>query len=97
MSPLTDRQLEKILDGCRLNQRTLQKQLYYHYYGYAISITSAYNRHREKAVEIANEGFLRIYTELKRPVPRYKNTVALFTAWFKTIMVDTCNYYAGKL
>jgi RNA polymerase sigma factor (sigma-70 family) len=87
---LTSEQLEIILNGCRLNERRAQKELYRNYYSYAMSIALRYSSNYDNAIEMANDGFLKIYRSLKNFVPLYDNTVASFTAWFKKLMVNAC-------
>ena len=87
---LTNEQIEIILNGCRLNQRGAQKELYSKYYGYAMSIALRYSSSYDNAVEMTNDAFLKIYRDLKNFVPRYDNTVASFMAWLKKVVVNAC-------
>ena len=77
---LTNEQIEMILNGCRLNKRDAQKELYRKYYGYAMSIALRYASNNDNAVEMVNDAFLKIYRDLKNFIPRHDNTVASFTA-----------------
>ena len=86
----TNEQIEIILNGCRLNQRGAQKELYRKYYGYAMSIALRYASNYDNAVEMVNDAFLKIYRDLKNFVPRYDNTVASFTAWLKQVVICAC-------
>ena len=87
---LTNEQIEIILNGCRLNQRGAQKELYTKYYGYAMSIALRYSSSYDNAVEMTNDAFLKIYRDLKNFVPRYDNTVISFMAWFKKVVINAC-------
>jgi RNA polymerase sigma factor (sigma-70 family) len=87
---LTSEQIEMILNGCRLNQRNAQKELYRKYYGYAMSIALRYASNYDNAVEMVNDAFLKIYRDLKNFVPRYDNTVASFNAWLKQVVICAC-------
>ena len=87
---LPNEQIEIILNGCRLNQRRDQKELYHKYYGYAMSIALRYASNDDNAVEMVNDAFLKIYRGLKNFVPRYDNTVASFTAWLKQVVICAC-------
>jgi len=87
---LTSEQIEMILNGCRLNQRHAQKELYRMYYGYAMSIALRYSSNYDNAVEMVNDAFLKIYRDLKNFVPRYDNIVASFTAWLKQVVICAC-------
>lgn len=87
---LNNEQIEIILDGCRLNNRAAQKELYSHYYGYAMSIAQMYANGYDNAVEMVNDGFLRIFTSLKSFEPRFENVGASFTVWIRRIIVNAC-------
>lgn len=86
---LSDRQLKKILSGCRLNKRGAQKELYRNFNSYAISIAFRHAGNHDHAVEITNEVFLNIYIDLKNFAPLFDNTVASFTAWLKKVVANT--------
>ena len=88
--PLTNQQIKKIFDGCRLNKRPAQKELYRNYYSYAMSIASRYSCNYDNAEEIINEAFLKIYIDLKNFAPRFDNTDASFTAWLEKVVVNAC-------
>ena len=58
------------------------KQLYQHFHGYALSVCLAYADNKEDAVEIMNDGFLKVFNNLhKQRDPR------ALTGWLRTIMV----------
>jgi RNA polymerase sigma-70 factor, ECF subfamily len=87
---LTNEQIEIVLEGCRLNQRAAQKELYTTYYRYAMSIALRYSSSYDNAVEMTNDAFLKIYKDLKNFVPRFDSTVISFTAWFKKVVINSC-------
>lgn len=87
---LSKEKIEIILNGCRLNQRAAQKELYSSYYGYAMSIALRYASSYDNAVEMINDAFLKIYRDLKNFVPRYDNTVSSFTGWLNKVVVYAC-------
>jgi len=87
---LTNQQIKIILNGCRLNERGAQIELYRNYYSYAMSIAFGYSYNYDNAVEITNDPFLKIYRDLKNFEPRFDNTVASFTAWLKKVVVNAC-------
>jgi len=87
---LTNQQIKIILNGCRLNERGAQKELYRNYYSYAMSIAFQYSYNYDNAVEITNDAFLKIYKDLKNFAPRFDNTVASFTAELKKAAINAC-------
>ena len=58
---LTNKQLGIILNGCMLNQRGAQKEVYRIYYRYAMSIALRYSSSYDNAIEMTNDAFLKIY------------------------------------
>ena len=86
----TSEQIKIILEGCKENQRDAQKKLYRIYYSYAMAIALRYSSNYDNAVEMTNDGFLKIYRDMKNFVPRYGNTAASFMGWFKKILVNAC-------
>ncbi len=86
----TNEEIERILDGCRCNQRSAQKELYSKYYGYAMSISLRYSSNYDNAVEMINDAFLKIFKDVKNFAPRNNNLASSFTAWLKKIVICAC-------
>lgn len=86
---LSAEELSYHIDGCAQNNRKSQKEIYTHFYGYAISVTSRYAGTDEDAMEIVNDGFLKVFKDIYRFKPAYLDTVASFRGWLRTIMVYT--------
>jgi DNA-directed RNA polymerase specialized sigma24 family protein len=93
---LTNPQIKIILNGCRLNKRVAQRELYRHYYGYAMSIAFRYVNNCDNAVEIINDAFLKVFKDLKNLVSHFDNTVASFTAELKKAVTNACIDYREK-
>jgi DNA-directed RNA polymerase specialized sigma24 family protein len=93
---LTNQQIRIILNGCRLNKREMQKELYRNYFGYAMSFAFRYSRDYDIAVDITNDAFLKIYSDLKKFVPRIDNTVGSFKAWLRNTVFNTCMEHKSK-
>lgn len=93
---LSNEQLKIILNGCLLNQRSAQKEIYHTYYSYSMSIALRYSSNYDNAVEIINDAFLKIYKGLKKFTPRSNNIVASFTAWLNKVVVNTCIDYLNR-
>ena len=86
---LTAWELTEHIEGCVRNSRESQKIIYSSYYGYAMAICQRYAVHEEDAVEILNDGFLKVFKELHRYKPAYEDGVASFKGWIRKIMVYT--------
>ncbi len=89
---LTAKELIQHIGGCSLNNRESQK-IYQTFYGYAISICSRYTNKHEDAVEILNDGFLKIFKEIHRFTPAYTNVASSFKGWLAKIMIYTAIDY----
>ena len=76
--------LKVILQGCLLGARNSQRMLYEHFYGYAMSICLRYAKNREEAVEILNDGFLKVFTRLDQYDPDQP-----FRAWLRRILINS--------
>jgi RNA polymerase sigma factor (sigma-70 family) len=88
-SLLSATELLEHLDGCVQNQRESQKLIYSSFYGYAMSICDRYTNNQEDALEIMNDGFLKIFREIRQFSPAYADVVSSFKGWLRKIMIYT--------
>jgi len=86
---LTAQELKEHIEGCVKNNRESQKIIYSSYYGYAMAICERYAVNKNDALEILNDGFLKIFKELYKYKPAYSDTIASFKGWLRKIMVYT--------
>ena len=77
------------VEACALNNRGSQKVLYSSFYGYAMAICDRYTNKQEDAVEILNDGFLKVFREIHHYRPAYADVVSSFKGWLRKIMVYT--------
>jgi len=78
-----------IIQGCLRANRGSQKEFYELFYGYAMGICLRYCTNHDDAVEIANDGFLKIYKALDNFNPQHSNVEASLKGWMKRIMINT--------
>lgn len=80
-----------LLQGCRDNERTSQKELYYLLRGFALKICYRYTNLTEEAEEIMNEAFLKMFKNIQH-FEEKRNPEILLTlkGWFKRILINTC-------
>jgi RNA polymerase sigma-70 factor (ECF subfamily) len=78
MPPLPD-----LLAGCLRNQRQSQELLYKQFYGYAMSVCLRYAPTRDSALEVLNDGFLKVFTRLDQYDPAQP-----FKGWLRRIMIN---------
>lgn len=76
--------IEALIKGCKLGDKTSQESLYKLYYGYAMGIALRYSGSREEAMEILNDGFLKVFVQLQKG-----SQVTSFKAWLRRILINT--------
>lgn len=86
---LSAEELTMHVEGCSLNNRESQKIIYNSFYGYAMAICDRYTNKQEDAVEILNDGFLKIFKEMHNYKPAYADVISSFKGWLRKIMVYT--------
>jgi RNA polymerase sigma factor (sigma-70 family) len=84
-------QLLAWVEGCCQNNRNSQRDLYHWLHGYAMNICFRYTSQQTEAEELTNESFVKLFKNIKLfDSNRQPNAEALFKAWFKRIVVNTC-------
>lgn len=86
---LTAEELTDHLEACKANNRASQKMIYSSFYGYAMAICDRYTNKQDDAVEILNDGFLKVFKEVHRFTPTYSDITMSFKGWIRKIMVYT--------
>ncbi|MEQ8712678.1 MAG: sigma-70 family RNA polymerase sigma factor [Cyclobacteriaceae bacterium] len=78
-----------MLRECQRGKRQSQDALYKAYYGYGMSICLRYSRTYEEAVEILNDGFIKIFGKLDKYTPGLS-----FKGWLRRVMINSAiDYY----
>jgi RNA polymerase sigma-70 factor (ECF subfamily) len=86
---INDIDLKQLLKDCAANKRDSQKQLYAMFYGYLMSICMRYARNNDDALEILNDGFLKIFREINKFNSIHNSLTADFKGWIKRIVIYT--------
>jgi len=86
---LSAEELSMHIEKCALNNRESQKKIYSSFYGYAMAVCDRYTNNQDDAVEILNDGFMKIFKEIHRYKPAYADVVSSFKGWLRKIMVYT--------
>ena len=81
-----DKEQTDVIEGCKRGDRRSQEILYRNYYRAMISVCLWYTRNEEDAVEVLNNGFLKVFKNISRYDPA-KGSV--FT-WIRKIIVNSC-------
>jgi RNA polymerase sigma-70 factor (ECF subfamily) len=84
-------ELPNILEGCRRKDRAAQKELYRQFYGYAMSVCLRYCDFEDEAIEVANDGFLKVFLNIQRYDPNMP-----FKPWFRRILINTALNHIKK-
>ncbi len=86
---IEEKELQNLLKDCQKGKRHSQDRLYRQYYAYAMGICLRYSRTREEAIEIVNDGFVKIFTKLDK----YNRRLS-FKGWFRRVMINSSiDYY----
>lgn len=78
------------MQGCLTDDHKSQKRLYERYYGYALKIVFRYIYRYEKAVDVVNDGFVKIFRSFKKfECAEIENLEKIWMGWVKRIMINT--------
>lgn len=75
-----------IITGCIRGERKAQEQLYKNYYDAMMSLCMRYTKNEQDAVEVLNNGFLKVLMNIQRYDP---GKATLYT-WIRTIVINCC-------
>jgi RNA polymerase sigma factor (sigma-70 family) len=81
---LDDHTLVSLIDGCKKHIRGSQKMLYEHFYSFSMRICLRYSFQQEDAIEILNDGFMKVFSKIDKYDPALS-----FQGWLRKIMVNT--------
>lgn len=76
-------ELNTIIEGCRAKDALYQEKLYKKFYGYAMGIALSYSHSREDALEVVNDGFMKVF----KNIHTYTRSRP-FKPWFRKIVVN---------
>ena len=88
-SLLSAGELRMHLKRCAQNNRESQKKIYSFFYGYAMAICTRYTNSYIDAIEILNDGFLKVFKEIHRCKPAYTDVGNWFKNWLRKTMIFT--------
>jgi len=82
--PKSQQSLDILITACKKGERRYQQLLYQRYYSFAMSICLRYSNNYNQAVEIVNDGFLKVFTKLAMYNPQKS-----FKGWVRRIMINS--------
>lgn len=92
----TDELLQSLISGCIVLDQSSQKRFYAHFYGYAFNICNRYVSREQEAIEVINDGFLKIFTEIRQFQPRYESIENSLKGWIRRIFINTAIDHVRK-
>ncbi|QEC58520.1 RNA polymerase sigma factor [Flavisolibacter ginsenosidimutans] len=82
--------LQNIVEGCHQNQSREQRRLYEKYYGYCLKTVFRYIYRYEKAVDVVNDGFVKIFRNFCRfQCGDAENLEMVLMGWMRRVMINT--------
>ena len=84
MADIDKDELEIIIKGCIRKIDKSQEMLYKKFFGYALSVAMIYNNRRDEAIEIVNDTFIKVFSEIGKYDPSLP-----FKGWLRKIVINT--------
>ncbi len=82
--------LRNTIEACARNNSASQKLVYEHYYAYALKIVFRYVYRYDKAADVVNDGFVKLFRSIDRFVTEDTEHIEQrFMGWMKKIMINT--------
>ena len=82
--------LDEIIAGCIENNQGDQKAFYERYYGYSLKIAFRYIYRYDKAVDVVNDSFVKIFSKLYTfKCDQTSKIEFMMMGWMKTIVINT--------
>ncbi len=75
---------QELIDGCKKKKVKCQELLYKQFFGYALSIALRYIGDRNKAIEVVDDSFMKVFDKIC-----LYNTNQDFKGWFRIIIINT--------
>jgi RNA polymerase sigma factor (sigma-70 family) len=79
-----ERELEKILKGCELEDRSAQEKLYKKYYGLLMAVCLRYYKNKDDATAALNQAFLKIFQKVNQY--RFEGS---FEGWMTKLTINS--------
>lgn len=93
---LTAAELRIHIVRCISNSRQSQKKIYTVFYQFALSICTRYTNNRPHVMQLLNEGFLKIFKQIRNYTPAHIDEVTAFKQWMYKMIAETAVDYFSK-
>jgi len=81
--------LRNIIEACVKNHSASQKLVYENYYGFALKIVFRYIYRYDKAVDVVNDGYVKLFRNIDRFIlDDIEHLEQRFMGWMKKIMIN---------
>ncbi len=74
----------EIIQGCIRRDDKSREKLYKKFFGYALSVALLYNNYRNDALEVVDDSFLKVFSEIDR-----FDSSQPFKGWLRRIVINT--------
>ena len=81
-----EKDIEKIIEGCKKDDRKAQEQLYRSYYRVMMNLCLRYTKNERDALDVLNTGFYKVY----KNIIRFDAGKASLYTWIRTIIINSC-------
>ena len=82
--------LKEVIKGCQNLDHKYQKAFYEKYYGYALKIIFRYIYRYERAIDVTNDGFVKVFKNIKSfDYNKDEEIQKVLMGWMRRIMVNT--------
>lgn len=76
--------ITELVEGCRVNQRRAQEQLYRQFYRFAMSVALRYSRDEMDAADILSHAFVKVF----KSIHQFDPTKGSLQTWIKKIVIN---------
>jgi RNA polymerase sigma factor (sigma-70 family) len=80
---LTSNSLMEVVEDCLRGKESAMKKFYEHFHGFALSVCMSYCENRDDALEIMNDGFLKVFKNLDKV-----ENIERIKPWLRRIMIN---------
>ncbi len=80
---MAKKDVKGLVEGCRKGELQCQKELYEHFFSYALTIARSYASGDSQAEEVVNDAFMKVFNQIQR----YDGKLP-FKAWFRRIVIN---------
>ncbi len=84
MESSKEENIEFIIQGCIRKKEKFQEILYKRFFGYALSVALMYSRQRNEALEVVNDSFVKVFSNIGKYDPTKP-----FRGWLRKIVINT--------